>query len=448
MSDNNQAVSILQPRLPVSPEMMTKYDVNEGKWRVLCETAYPGAKSPSSILMVLDYCKSQNLDPLKRVVHIVPMWSSTANGGRGGMVETVWPGIALLRTIAHRTGVYAGCDEVKFGPDVTKTFEGMVGRRNNETKKTVELTFPEWARFTVYRIVSGVRCSFPGPKIYWEAIYGQMGKSEVPNDKWEHDPYYMLEKCAEGASLRRAFPEELGGQNTVDEMEGKTIDADPMRDVTPEEPTEAKPEPAKEEEGKSEPKADDNDEELYVLYDPIGETAGSDMSPAAWSDAYVELITAVEKAVDFNALKQLNANNKQELDRLEGSQHKEGCWEPVVGEFKRVWPLLQHPKQEETADDPGGKTIDGESEDVTDKPAESTEAPVDLGEFEDYTDDDWHKKASGVAKYLETFSGSAEELEDYWAAIVPTIAAMEIRASAAHAVITGQYGDLIDKLTA
>ena len=61
--------------------------------------------------MAVDYCKRRNLDPFKRPVHIVPMWSTVQKK----MVETIWPGIAEIRTTAMRTGEYAGRDRSIFG---------------------------------------------------------------------------------------------------------------------------------------------------------------------------------------------------------------------------------------------------------------------------------------------------------------------------------------------
>lgn len=223
-----QAVAVLQePRLPFHPAIEQRFNVDKSGWKALTEAIYPSAKTTDSVIMVLSYCKARNLDPFKRPVHIVPMWDSNLRA----YVETVWPGIAELRTTAFRTGQYAGCDETEFGPDQTVVFKGQQ-KKNNQTvavEKTV--TFPSWARITVYREVNGRPAKFVGPKVKWLESYATIGASDLPNDMWEGRPEGQLDKCAEAAALRKAFPEELGNQLTAEEMEGRRVEV--MRDVTP-----------------------------------------------------------------------------------------------------------------------------------------------------------------------------------------------------------------------
>jgi phage recombination protein Bet len=137
------------------------------------------------------------------------------------MVETVWPGIAEIRTTASRTGQYAGIDAVEFGPVVERSFSGQTGGNNSETI-TKKVRYPEWASVVVYRLVAGVRCAYHA-KVYWEETYATMGKSDVPNEMWAKRPRGQLDKCVEAAALRKAFPEELGNIYAAEEMEGRDI---------------------------------------------------------------------------------------------------------------------------------------------------------------------------------------------------------------------------------
>lgn len=214
------AVAQIQPsRLPISPAIAKEFDIQPTEWRVLVDQIFPAAKSVESVMMALAYCRKRNLDIFKKPVHIVPMWSSA----KRQMVETVWPGIAEIRTTASRTGQYSGIDAVEFGPMLERSFTGQTGGNSSDTI-TKKVRFPEWASVVVYRIVAGVKCAYHA-KVFWEETYATMGKSDVPNDMWAKRPRGQLDKCVEAAALRKAFPEELGNIYAAEEMEGREIDS-------------------------------------------------------------------------------------------------------------------------------------------------------------------------------------------------------------------------------
>ena len=219
---------IAAPRLPYHPMIEERFGIDRASWRALTEAVFPAAKTTDAIVLALSYCRARKLDPFKRVVHIVPVYDRES----GGYIETVWPGIAEHRITAFRTKQYAGADAASFGPTVEKQFKG-------ETKRgavSITLKFPDWCQVTVYRLIDGQRVPLPGPRVYWLETYSRMGRTEVPNEMWQKRPFGQIEKCAEAAALRRAFPEELGDEATSEEVEA----ADP-RDVTPipERPTRA-----------------------------------------------------------------------------------------------------------------------------------------------------------------------------------------------------------------
>jgi phage recombination protein Bet len=208
------------PRLPFHPAIEERFGIDKGQWKALVEAVFPAAQSVDAVALALSYCKARKLDPFKRVVHIVPIWDRNKTPGdkpgrKGGYVETVWPGIAEHRTTATRTKQHAGLDPAKFGPMVDHLFE--LDPDEDGTVRNLSVRFPEWCEITVYRLVDGQRCPFPGPKVYWLEIYSRKGASKMPNEKWMRSPVGMLEKCAEAAALRRAFPEEIGDEPTVEE---------------------------------------------------------------------------------------------------------------------------------------------------------------------------------------------------------------------------------------
>lgn len=179
--------------------------------RVLESSVYPGAKL-DSIKLVVGYCKGQNLDPMLKPVHIVPM--NVKKAGTKDQYEwrdVLMPGIGLYRTIAARTGEYAGCTEPEFGPMQDLKIGDFV------------MKYPEWCKVTVSRLVQGHAVTFTA-KEYWLENYATAGRdSTVPNAMWKKRPIGQLAKCAEAQALRKAFPE-VGAQPTAEEMEGKTLD--------------------------------------------------------------------------------------------------------------------------------------------------------------------------------------------------------------------------------
>lgn len=238
---NTNVVQLAPARLAMSPSIAKEYEITAPQWRVLVEQTFPNAKSIEGVLMALEYCRARNLDILKRPVHIVPMWDSK----KKQYVETVWPGISEIRTTAHRTGEYAGCDDTEFGPEITTVFQGRVKEGTNWVDREVTVKHPEWAKVTVYRLVKGHRVAFSGPKVFWKEAAATIGKSDLPNDMWRKRTYGQLDKCAEAAALRKAFPEEIGGEYTAEEMHGQIIEheikADPEQ--APEPATMAPPPP-------------------------------------------------------------------------------------------------------------------------------------------------------------------------------------------------------------
>lgn len=221
-----EIATISKPRLPYHPAIQERFNVDQSGWRALCDAVFPLATSSDSIVLALAYCRARNLDPFKKAVHIVPIWSKPA----GRMVDTVWPGIGELRTTAFRTGQFAGRDEAAFGPDITQKFE-------TEDNSRVEVVFSEWCQITVHRLIQGQRVAFVGPKVYWMETYAtESRRSTAPNAMWRKRPRGQLEKCADGAALRSAFPEELGNEYSAEEMAGQVIESphpEPVATGTP-----------------------------------------------------------------------------------------------------------------------------------------------------------------------------------------------------------------------
>jgi phage recombination protein Bet len=212
--------TIAGPRLPYHPALKERFNIDKADWSALVDAIFPTAQTPGAVILALSYCRARRLDPFKKMVHIVPIWDKE----RRCMVETVWPGIAEHRTTAARTRQYAGHDKIEHGPMMERTWA--------DDKDEVTVCFPEWAQMTVYRIIDGQKCDFPGPQVYWLETYASK-KNDAPNTMWRDRPMGMIDKCAEAAALRGAFPEELGDEPTEIEASGRNFHGRPAIDVTP-----------------------------------------------------------------------------------------------------------------------------------------------------------------------------------------------------------------------
>ena len=190
------------------PEPVARRGLTEAQWRTLSGSLYPGAQ-PTSVLMVVDYCQARKLDPLKKPCHIVPMRVKDAKTGQYDWRDVVMPGIYELRTTAQRTGQYLGHSAPEYGP--IASFAGVDA--------------PEWCAMTIYRDHPVGRIEFPVRVYFREAV--NTTKDGKANERWQRAPVQMLTKCTEAAGLREAFPDELGGEMTAEEMDGAPAPVEP-----------------------------------------------------------------------------------------------------------------------------------------------------------------------------------------------------------------------------
>jgi len=132
--------------------------------------------------LFLHVADKSGLDPLSRQIYFIK---------RSGKM-TIQTGIDGFRAVADRTGQYIGSSDAVFEET-----------NNSPIKATV----------TVNKVVQGVIGNFTATA-RWSEYYP--GKSQ--GFMWDKMPHTMLGKCAEALALRKAFPSQLSGLYTGDEM--------------------------------------------------------------------------------------------------------------------------------------------------------------------------------------------------------------------------------------
>lgn len=138
--------------------------------------------SDSELYLFLNQCQRSGLDPFSKQIYAIP---------RGGRL-TIMTGIDGFRLIAERSGKYA--------PGRQSTFE------YDEKGNLISAT-------------SFVKKMTPDGTWHEVAATSFLSEFNASSAIWKKMPRVMLEKCSECRALRRAFPSDLSGLYSREEMD-------------------------------------------------------------------------------------------------------------------------------------------------------------------------------------------------------------------------------------
>lgn len=174
------------------------FGMDREKVELLKRTVAKGTTDDQFALFIT-IAQRRKLDPFAKQI-----WCVLRKNKDGTTEMSVQTSIDGFRLIAQRTGEYDGqdrplwCGEDGVWKDVWLTKEAPKAALVFAYRKGIERPFVGIAHLVSY------------------ASYKDDGKTLAA--KWQQMPEHMLAKCAEALALRKAFPEDLSGIYTEDEM--------------------------------------------------------------------------------------------------------------------------------------------------------------------------------------------------------------------------------------
>lgn len=192
---------------------ITKQPYTQAQIALITRTVAKGA-TKDELGLFLNVSKRCGLDPFSKQIYFIKrnVWNSSLK--KSESVGTIQTGIDGYRAIAEKSGNYAGSDDAVYD--------------------TEQEDHPNKATITVWKIVNGEKCGFTA-SARWKEYAAVHPKKGTIMGQWKTMPYLMLAKCAESLALRKAFPNDLSGLYTEDEMSQVDATVVDVKDVKAEE---------------------------------------------------------------------------------------------------------------------------------------------------------------------------------------------------------------------
>jgi phage recombination protein Bet len=178
-----------------------KYEVESQDWTAkveLWKRTFMKNASDDELELFANICKRTGLSPEMKQIYAVSRFDSKT----GKEVFSFQTSIDGFRVIAERTGRYAPGQEPKYEYNGDKQ---LVCATAYVKKLTLDGTWHEVAATAFY-------------DEYVQEFKDKATGAMKPSQFWARMPHVMLAKCAESLALRKAFPAELSGLYTQEEM--------------------------------------------------------------------------------------------------------------------------------------------------------------------------------------------------------------------------------------